>query len=64
EITDNYDTAVVYITGHFDEEMMQLMRATRPYGYISMPFEENQLKFKVEDAMYRHKIHQRFILSK
>ncbi|MGZ7049750.1 MAG: response regulator [Methanobacterium sp.] len=64
EITDNYDTAVVYITGHFDEEMVQLMRATRPYGYISMPFEENQLKFKVEDAMYRHKIHQRFILSK
>ena len=64
KITDNFDTAVVYITNYLDEEMIQLMRATRPYGYVSIPFEENQLKYNVEDALYRRRIYQRFILSK
>jgi DNA-binding NtrC family response regulator len=64
KITNNFDTAVIYITGYLTEEIMQHMRATRPYGYISKPFEENQLKYTVEDALYRRRIHQRFILSK
>lgn len=64
KITDNFDTAVVYIISYFDEKMMQLLRATRSYGYVSLPFEENQLKYKVEDAIYRRRIHQRFVLSK
>lgn len=64
KITDNFDTAVIYITGHFNEELMQLMRATKPYGYAVKPFEENQLKYTVENALYRRRIHQRIILSK
>ena len=64
KITNNSDSAIVYITGYLDEKNMKLMRSTKPYGYISTPFEENQLKYTVEDAIYRHKLHQWFILSK
>ncbi len=64
KLINDFDTAIVYITSYFNEEMMQMMRKTRPYGYISMSFEENQLKYNVEDALYRRKIYQRFILSK
>jgi len=64
KITDNFDTAIVYITSHFNDEIMQIMRTTKPYGYITKPLEENQLKYTVEDALYKRKIYKRFIASK
>lgn len=64
KITDNCDTAIVYIIPPFDNGIMQLMRATKPYGYILKPFEENQLKYTVENALYKRKIYKRFIASK
>jgi len=64
KITDNFDTALIFISPFLNEEIMQLMRAIRPYGYIFLPFEENQLKYNVENALYKRRIHQRFILSK
>ena len=64
KITDNFDTAVVYLTSQLDDQIMRYMRATRPYGYISKPFEENQLKYTVENALYKRKINKRFIASK
>jgi CheY-like chemotaxis protein len=63
-ITNNFDTAIIYITSYLNAEMIQLMRATKPYGYVSIPFEENQLKYNVEEALYRRRIYRRFILSK
>ena len=63
-ITDNQDIALIFISPILNEEIMQLMRAIRPYGYISLPFEENQLKYTVENALYKRRIHQRFIVSK
>jgi len=64
KMTNNFDTAVVYITSNFNDEIMQHIRATKPYGFISKPFEENQLKYTVENALYKRKIHKRFIASK
>ncbi|MGB9936592.1 MAG: response regulator [Methanobacterium sp.] len=64
KINDNYDTAVIYVTGHFNEEIMQYLRVSRPYGYISKPFDENQLKYTVEKAIYRRNLHRRIIASK
>lgn len=64
EITNNLDTAIVYLLSYFDEKMMRYMRTTKPYGYISKPFDENQLKFTVEKALYMRKINKMFITSK
>lgn len=64
KIINELDTAVVYITPYIDEEMMRYIRATKPYGYISKPFEENQLKFTVEEALYKQRLHRRIVASK
>jgi len=64
KITDNLDTALIYITGHFNGELMQLMLAAKPYEYTVKPFEENQLKCTIENTLYRRRIYQRIILSK
>ena len=64
KINNNFDTAIVYIIDIIDDENMELIRTTKPYGYISKTFEENQLKYKVEDAIYRHKIYIQYLLSK
>jgi len=64
KIADNFDTAIVYLISYFDDEIIQHIRATKPYGYISKPFEENQLKYTVENALYKRKIYKRFIASK
>ena len=64
KIMNNIDTALIYITDYLDDENRDLMRITRPYGYISKNYEENQIKYTIEDAIYRHKIHQNFIISK
>ena len=64
KIINNFDTAIVYIIDYINDENMELMRTNNPYGYISKNFEENQIKYKVEDAIYRHKIHLSVILSK
>ncbi|HML05949.1 MAG TPA: response regulator [Methanobacterium sp.] len=64
KITDSFDTAIVYVTSHFNDEVMQHMRSTKPYGFISKPFDENQLKYTVENALYKRRIHKRFIASK
>jgi len=64
KIIDNFDTAIVYIIDFINNENMKLIRTTKPYGYITKTFEENQLKYTIEDAIYRHKIYQQYTLSK
>ncbi len=64
EITDNYDTAILYLTPYFNEELMKYTRTKKLYGYISKPFEENQLKFKVEETLNTRKIFKSLIASK
>ena len=64
KIINNFDTALVYIIDYLDDEITKLMRPTKPDGYISKTYEENQLKYTVEDAIYKHKIYLQYILSK
>lgn len=64
EITDNYDAAILYLTPYFNEELMKYTRTNKLYGYISKPFEENQLKFKVEETLNTRKIFKSLIASK
>lgn len=63
-ITDNYDAAILYLTPYFNEELMKYTRTNKLYGYISKPFEENQLKFKVEETLNTRKIFKSLIASK
>ena len=64
EINDNYDAAILYLTPYFNEELMKYTRTNKLYGYITKPFEENQLKFKVEEVLNTRKIFKSLIASK
>jgi len=61
---DEFDTAVVYIISLIDEEIMGCIRPTKPYGFLLKPLEENQIKYKVEEALYTRKLVKNLIASK
>jgi signal transduction histidine kinase/CheY-like chemotaxis protein len=45
---------VIYITAHSDDKMMKRIKMTEPFGYIIKPFEDQELRFAVEIALYKH----------
>lgn len=46
---------IVYLTVHIDDETLQEAMATEPYGYITKPFKESDLRLGIEIALYKHK---------
>jgi CheY-like chemotaxis protein len=55
EIQAHYNTPVIYLTAYTDEETLQKAKITKPYGYITKPFNERELYIIIEIALYRHK---------
>jgi diguanylate cyclase (GGDEF)-like protein len=53
-ISSGYDTAVVFLTAHSDEETLSRALAVSPYGYIVKPFRARELKVAVELALSKH----------
>ena len=56
QIRDRFDIPVVYLTAHIDEASLEKIRATEPYGYITKPFEDKELRPAIEMALQRHKL--------
>jgi PAS domain S-box-containing protein len=53
------DIPVVYLTAHADDENLQRAQVTEPYGYVTKPFEDRELRDAIEMALYKHKIEAR-----
>lgn len=51
-----HDVPVIYLTAYGDEETLQNAKFTIPQAYILKPFEENELRFAVEMALYKHEM--------
>ncbi len=45
---------VVYLTAYSDDETLQRVKVTEPYGYILKPFEERELHIAIEIALHKH----------
>ena len=56
EILGICDVPVVYLTGQTDDETLDRVKKTNPYGYIVKPFEITELKVAVELALYKHDV--------
>ncbi|MBN1533613.1 MAG: PAS domain S-box protein [Spirochaetes bacterium] len=54
EIRKRHDIPVVYLTGNPQEQNLQRVKETVPYGYILKPVERGELLTAVEIALYRH----------
>ncbi|MEW6600807.1 MAG: response regulator [Nitrospirota bacterium] len=49
---------IIYLTAHADEKMLKRIKDTEPFGYISKPFDERELRVVVEIAFYKHEMEQ------
>ncbi|MFC2155828.1 response regulator [Acidobacteriota bacterium] len=55
EIQSRYNIPVIYLTAYTNEETLQKAKVTKPYGYITKPFNERELYIIIEIALYKHK---------
>jgi signal transduction histidine kinase/DNA-binding response OmpR family regulator len=55
EIYSRYDIPIVYLTAYADEKLLERTRATEPFGYLIKPVDDNELRFTIEMAVYKHR---------
>ncbi|HHY00904.1 MAG TPA: response regulator [Methanothermobacter sp.] len=48
--------SLIYITAHSSDFMMDRAHKTSPHAYFIKPFNDNELKFAVEMALYKHEM--------
>jgi PAS domain S-box-containing protein len=49
-----FSTAIIYLTAHADEAMIQRAKVTEPDGYLLKPVNVVELRTTVEIALYKH----------
>lgn len=64
EIRKNLDIPVVFLTAYTDENTIQQVKVTEPYGYIIKPVKARELYTVIEMALYKHKIERELKESK
>ncbi|BBD07307.1 HD domain-containing phosphohydrolase [Desulfovibrio ferrophilus] len=56
EIHSRVDLPIVYLSAYADDETLQRVKITQPFGYIIKPFEDRELHAAIEMACYRHRM--------
>ncbi|MEA3208728.1 MAG: two-component system, cell cycle sensor histidine kinase and response regulator CckA [Chthoniobacter sp.] len=55
QVRSRWDTPVVFLTAHADNNTLRRARVAEPFGYVIKPFAEAELHATVEMALYKHK---------
>ncbi|MBM3134480.1 MAG: GAF domain-containing protein [Chloroflexi bacterium] len=58
QIRARLGTPVIYLTAYSDEILLRQARATEPYGYLTKPVREQELRATLEIALYKHQMDQ------
>jgi len=53
EILDRWEIPVIYLTAYSDEKTLAKAKKSKPFGYITKPFTENDIKIAVMMALER-----------
>ncbi len=61
EIKKRYDVPVVYLTASSDTSTLDRTLETDPAGYIHKPFNETNLRYTLEIALYKHRAEQQIM---
>ncbi len=48
------DIPIIYLTAHSDEPTLERAKKTRPYGFITKPLQEIELRTTIEMALFKH----------
>lgn len=55
EIRSRLDIPVIYLTAYTDSKVMERAKVTEPFGYLIKPFDNRELSFAIEMALYKHR---------
>ena len=55
EIRSRFNIPVVYLTAYADEKTLKRAKITQPFGYVTKPFEDKDLRVVIEIALFRTK---------
>jgi CheY-like chemotaxis protein len=68
QIINIYNIPIIYLTSYYDDEILEKSSETKPYGYITKPYEDLGLNTVIKMAVYKHqnrvKIENNSIISK
>jgi len=53
-LRERFDTPVVFLTAHSDEDTLARAKAAEPLGYIVKPFQETELRATIEMALHKN----------
>ncbi len=56
QILSRFNIPVVYLTAYSDKKTLKKAKVTEPFGFITKPFEAQDLFTATEMALYRHKL--------
>jgi len=53
-IRDVHDIPFIYLTGYFDNKSLKRALITKPYGYITKPFNDEEIQNAIKLALVNH----------
>ncbi|MFW5799987.1 MAG: PAS domain S-box protein, partial [Spirochaetota bacterium] len=62
-IQNKLDIPVIYLTAYSDDKTLQRAKLTKPYGYLTKPFEKKDLYTTIEIALYKYGMEKQLIES-
>lgn len=61
QIHDTLNVPIVYVTANADNEIIEQVKATEPYGFICKPVQANELRAVIELALYKHQMETKLV---
>jgi two-component system, cell cycle sensor histidine kinase and response regulator CckA len=55
-IQEQFDLPIIYITAHSDRETLDRAKITAPFGFLTKPLHQTNLKDSIEIALYKHQL--------
>lgn len=53
-IWQNHRIPIIYLTSYTDDHSLKMAMSSEPYGYLSKPYREDDLKNTLQTAWYKH----------
>ena len=62
-ISSTHHIPIVFLTAYSDDDTFNRAKLSDPYGYLTKPFEERDLRIAVELALFKHKLRAQALLT-
>ncbi|MCC7430707.1 PAS domain S-box protein [bacterium] len=59
EINDNFNVPIIYLTAYSDKKTLERAKKTGHFGYITKPFDGNQLQITIEMVLYKSEMEEK-----